>query len=70
MAVQAPIAQLEKVMKVIRVKNKIYLGRTCEGIHDAVVSGTFAATSSAGVGKCMYRVDDTVALERKKCEMA
>ena len=63
MAVQAAIAQLEKVMKVIRVKNKIYLGRTCQNPWDAVGSGILGATSSAGVGKCMFRIDDNDALK-------
>ena len=51
MAVQAAIAQLEKVVKVIRVKNKVYLGRTCETPWDAVGSGILGATSSVGVGE-------------------
>jgi len=48
------IAQLEKVMKVIRVKGKLYHDRKCMTYWGAVGSGEDGATTNAGVGKCRW----------------
>ena len=65
MGAQEAIAQLEKVMKVIRVKGKLYADRQCVTYWGAVGSSpsSDAATTAAGVGKCRFMWDEADAVK-------